>query len=55
MIVGESWGIEEYQQQVPFVGQSGQELIRMLQEAQLTANEIFYTNVAPDQPFDNDM
>lgn len=55
VIVGESWGGEEYQQHKPFVGESGKELTRMLTEAGLNREEIFFTNVAPDQPFDNDM
>jgi uracil-DNA glycosylase family 4 len=55
IIVGESWGLEEYQRQVPFVGESGKELDRMLTEAGLSRSEIFCTNVAPDQPRDNDM
>lgn len=55
VIVGESWGHEEYQQHKPFVGESGKELSRMLTEAGLNREEIFLTNVAPDQPRDNDM
>lgn len=55
IIVGESWGSEEYQKQLPFVGESGKELTRMLHEAGISRDDLFLTNVAPDQPRDNEM
>lgn len=53
-LVGESWGEEEARQQVPFVGQSGRELDRMLAEAGLDPKCTFRTNVFAAHPREND-
>lgn len=55
MIVGEAPGAEEEAKGVPFVGASGQELNRMLQEAGITRSECFTTNVARTRPPANDI
>jgi len=55
VVVGESWGWEEQQARAPFVGQSGQELRRMIAEAGLDPDECFYTNVVPERPDGNEM
>jgi uracil-DNA glycosylase len=44
-IVGEAWGEQEERDRVPFVGYSGQELTRMLDEAGIHRSECFLTNV----------
>lgn len=51
--VGEAWGREEDMLGVPFIGQAGQELTRMLQDAGFPPNEILYTNVLNYRPPDN--
>jgi uracil-DNA glycosylase family 4 len=53
-IVGESWGSEEEQAQRPFVGQSGKELDRMLQEAGINSAVCFKTNVISAKPSGNE-
>lgn len=55
MIVGESWGETEAQQQQPFVGLSGHELTRMLSEAGIDRRECFFTNVVSERPYENDI
>lgn len=54
-IVGESWGKEEAIAKAPFVGESGKELTRMLQDAGLSRGDCFVTNVCSRRPPDNDM
>lgn len=49
-IVGEAPGQSEEHMGEPFVGQSGQELSRMLQEAGITRSECYLTNVFLDRP-----
>jgi uracil-DNA glycosylase len=55
MVVGEAPGVEEEREGVPFVGQSGQELNRMLREAGINRSECFITNVARVRPQGNDI
>lgn len=50
VVVGESWGSQEARMKLPFVGQSGQELERMLGEANIDPHEVFFTNVFAKQP-----
>ena len=54
-IVGESWGSEEARQYEPFVGESGQELNKILSECGIDRNECFCTNVVDEQPPGNHM
>ncbi len=54
-IVGESWGREEEAERRPFVGQSGQELRRMVAEAGLRWDDCFVTNVVSARPAGNEM
>lgn len=54
MLVGEAWGADEERQQKPFVGSSGLELNRMLQEAGLRRDQILCTNVVNLRPAGND-
>lgn len=49
-IVGEAWGDEEARMGLPFVGWSGTELNRMLEEAEIERRECFVTNVFNLQP-----
>jgi uracil-DNA glycosylase len=53
-IVGESWGLEERLAELPFVGQSGKELERMLSEVGIDRREVFTTNVFSAQPPGNE-
>lgn len=55
MIVGEAPGVEEERLLQPFVGQSGQELTRMLHEAGIPRTECFITNVCKHRPPGNKM
>src|SRR6266699_2573926 len=55
MLVGEAWGQEEERKGVPFVGASGQELNRMLHEAQLMRSEIFVSNLVNARPPENEL
>lgn len=55
MIVAEAPGAEEERAGKPFVGQSGQELTRMLHEAGIIRAECFITNVCRFRPPDNDI
>lgn len=55
MIVGEAPGEEEVRRGEPFVGASGMELNRMLQEAGIMRSQCFVTNVCRERPFANDI
>lgn len=55
MIVGEAPGEQEVLRGEPFVGASGAELSKMLQEAGIMRSECFLTNVARSRPFGNDV
>ena len=55
VICGEAWGDSEYAMKRPFIGPSGQELDRMLKDAGLSRDSIFFTNVFNDQPPSNDL
>lgn len=55
MIVGEAPGEEEERTGRPFVGVSGQELNRMLQEAGVLRSECYVTNVCRQRPQHNDI
>lgn len=55
VLVGESWGLDELAEEKPFVGQSGQELDRMLREAGLNREEILCTNVVNKKPPKNEL
>ncbi len=53
MLVGEAPGEQEERAGTPFVGASGQELNRMLQEAGIMRSECYVTNVCKVRPPDN--
>src|SRR3990167_8207216 len=53
MIVGEAPGAEEERSGHPFVGASGRELDKMLNEAGILRSECFVTNVCRERPPDN--
>lgn len=55
MIVGEAPGEYEVMRGQPFVGPSGMELDRMLNEAGLLRSQCFVTNVCQERPPGNDM
>lgn len=55
MLVGEAPGKEEEEKLRPFVGASGWELDRMLNEAGIARNECFITNVVRIRPPNNDI
>lgn len=55
MLVGEAPGEAEAREGSPFVGSSGLELNRMLQEAGVFRNQCFATNVIRERPFQNDI
>lgn len=55
MIVGESYGETEVARGMPFVGQSGQDLDKLLGEAGIPFNICFFTNVVNERPPANDM
>src|SRR6266404_7430913 len=55
MLVGEAPGAQEEIEGIPFVGESGKELNRMLQEAGITRSECFVTNVCRIRPPGNDI
>ena len=54
VIVGESWGEREAAEQRPFVGSSGVELDRMLQEAGIHRSTVLCTNVIAERPQNNE-
>ncbi len=53
LIVGEAPGRQEVQAGVPFVGASGQELTKMLNESGIPAESCRYTNVTMQRPPEN--
>lgn len=55
LIVGEYWGVEEDKQKKPFVGSSGKELDKILQEAGIPLSECFFTCVVNTRPPGGDM
>lgn len=55
VIVGEAPGADEIRLGVPFVGQSGKELDRMLTDAGINPDECYFTNVVMTRPKDNDI
>jgi uracil-DNA glycosylase len=50
LLLGEAWGEEEARQRLPFVGPSGWELNRMLEEAGIARRDCYVTNVFNVQP-----
>jgi uracil-DNA glycosylase family 4 len=54
VLVGESWGREEDESKVPFVGESGKELNRMLGEAGIDHSSILFTNTIAARPPSNE-
>lgn len=50
VIVGEAWGQHEERQKLPFVGNTGDLLNKLLSEAQIPYNECFFTNVVSERP-----
>lgn len=50
VILGEAWGSEEARLGIPFVGASGRELDRMLEEAEIDKTNCYLTNVFNLQP-----
>lgn len=55
LILGEAPGEQEEKKGVPFIGPSGRELSRMLEEAGLDESQIFLTNVLQTRPPGNDL
>ena len=55
MLVGEAFGETEEKSGIPFSGNSGMELNRMLQEAGILRNETYATNVVNSRPPRNDI
>lgn len=53
MLVGEAPGADEERTGTPFVGASGQELNRMLQDAGIMRSEAYCTNVCKTRPPNN--
>lgn len=53
LVVGEAPGKEEVAQLRPFVGQSGVEMTRMLQQAGILRSECYITNVTGYRPINN--
>lgn len=54
-IVGEAPGQEEENRGVPFVGASGYELTKMLNDAGISRESCFITNAVKDRPLGNDI
>ncbi len=54
MVVGEAWGATESQLLRPFVGESGREFDKMLEQAGIQRRDVFCTNVVSKQPANND-
>jgi uracil-DNA glycosylase len=54
VIVGESWGSEEAVQQKPFVGSSGIEYNRILEECGIDRRTVFMTNMVAERPQSNE-
>jgi len=55
VIVGEAWGYEENIAKAPFVGASGNELTRILEDAGLSRRDILLTNLVAARPPDNEL
>lgn len=55
MVVAESWGKQEAIEQLALVGESGQDLDRLLPETKLPYDLFLFTNVCPARPDDNEM
>ena len=55
MLVGDAPGADEERLGEPFMGTSGQELNRMLQESGILRSECFLTNVCRIRPLNNDI
>jgi uracil-DNA glycosylase/DNA polymerase I-like protein with 3'-5' exonuclease and polymerase domains len=55
MLVGEAWGAEEERKGIPFVGASGLELNRMLQEAGMMRSDIYVSNLVNARPPENEL
>ena len=53
MLIGESPGREEDKAGVPFVGQSGQRLNKLLELAKIDQNECYFTNTCRCRPPEN--
>lgn len=53
MIIGEAWGQEEARERMPFVGSTGYELNRMLEEVGIVRADCYLTNVFNRQPYRN--
>lgn len=54
VIVGESWGSEEAVQKKPFVGSSGTEYNRILDECGIDRRKVFMTNMVAERPINNE-
>lgn len=54
-VVGEAWGSEEERRQLPFVGESGRELDKMLAEAGIDRSQVFCTNLVSERPPSNEL
>lgn len=52
--VGEAWGRQEAEQNMPFVGGAGKELESWLRFAGIDPADVYYTNVINKQPWRND-
>lgn len=55
VIVGEAPGADEVRVGLPFVGQSGRELDKMLTDAGIASEDCYFTNVVVTRPPDNDI
>lgn len=55
MIVGEAWGEYEERARAPFVGPSGAELNRMLNEVGILRSQVYTTNLINARPPNNDI
>lgn len=55
VVVGEAWGAMEARNCEPFVGESGQELTRILAEAGINRKDCLLTNVVAERPHNNDI
>lgn len=54
-LVGEAWGEQEELAGIPFIGNAGQELSRLLGEAGIDRRECFITNTINARPLNNDL
>lgn len=55
LVVAESYGRNEQRLQKPLVGESGRDFDRLLAEAKIASNNIFFTNIINERPAGNDM